>query len=55
MTHIAKCLYLRLRDVINDVVSGDQVGYIKGRKVSMLPSEFRNCVKVEVAVQGSPS
>ena len=33
---LAKCLALRLGDVINDVVSGDQVGYIKGRRVSML-------------------
>jgi len=32
---LAKCLALRLGDVINDV-SGDQVGYIKGRRVSML-------------------
>ena len=34
---LAKCLALRLGDVINDV-SGDQVGYIKGRRVSMLHS-----------------
>ena len=27
---------LPLGDVINDAVSGDQVGYIKGRRVSML-------------------
>ena len=27
---LAKCLALRLGDVINGVVSGDQVGYIKG-------------------------
>ena len=33
---LAKCLALRLGDVINDVVSGDEVGYIKGRRVSML-------------------
>ena len=33
---LAKCLALRLGDVINDVVSGDQVGYIKGRRVSMI-------------------
>ena len=33
---LAKCLALRLEDVINDVVSGDQVGYIMGRRVSML-------------------
>ena len=33
---LAKCLTLHLGDVINDVVSGDQVGYIKGRRVSML-------------------
>ena len=33
---LAKCLALRLGDVINDVVSGDQVGCIKGRRVSML-------------------
>ena len=26
---LAKCLALRLGDVINDVVSGDEVGYIK--------------------------
>ena len=32
---LAKCLALRLGDVINDV-SGDEVGYIKGRRVSML-------------------
>ena len=33
---LPKCLALRLGDVINDVVSGDQVCYIKGRRVSML-------------------
>ena len=33
---LAKCLALRLGDVINDVVSGDQVGYIKGHRVSMI-------------------
>ena len=27
---LAKCLALRLGDVINGVVSGDQVGYMKG-------------------------
>ena len=32
---LAKCLALRLGDVINDV-SGDQVGCIKGRSVSLL-------------------
>ena len=37
---LAKCLALRLGDVINDVVSGDQVGYIKGRRVSMLRTPF---------------
>ena len=33
---LVKCLALRSGDVINDVVSGDQVGYIKGCRVSML-------------------
>ena len=33
---LAKFLALRLGDVLNDVVSGDQVGCIKGRRVSVL-------------------
>ena len=33
---LAKCLALRLGDIINDVVSGDQVGYLKVCRVSML-------------------
>ena len=33
---LAKCLALHLGDVINDVASGDQVGCIKGHRVSML-------------------
>ena len=33
---LAKSLAPRLGDVISDVVNGDQVGYIKGRRVSML-------------------
>ena len=33
---LAKCLVLRLVDVINDIVNADQVGYIKGRRVSTL-------------------
>ena len=33
---LAKWLALRLGDVINDVVSGDQVGCIKGLRVSVL-------------------
>ena len=33
---LAKCLALRLGDVINDIVNADQVGYIKGRRVSTL-------------------
>ena len=33
---LAKSLAPRLGDVISDVVSGDQVGYTKGRRVSML-------------------
>ena len=32
---LAKCLALRL-DVLNDVVNADQVGYVKGRRVSTL-------------------
>ena len=35
---LAKCLALRLGDVINDFVRGDQIGSIKGRRVSMLHS-----------------
>eukprot|EP00745_Piridium_sociabile_P035677 TRINITY_DN6259_c0_g1_i1.p1 TRINITY_DN6259_c0_g1~~TRINITY_DN6259_c0_g1_i1.p1 ORF type:complete len:106 (+),score=3.96 TRINITY_DN6259_c0_g1_i1:206-523(+) len=33
---LAKCLALRLGDVIHDVVNMDQVGYIKGRRISSL-------------------
>ena len=33
---LAKCLALCSGDVINDIVNADQVGYIKGRRVSTL-------------------
>ena len=33
---MAKCLVLRLVDVINNIVNADQVGYIKGHRVSTL-------------------
>ena len=33
---LAKFLALRLGDLLNDVVSSDQVGYINGRRVSVL-------------------
>jgi exonuclease III len=33
---LAKCLAIRLSTVIHDIVSSDQVGYIKGRRVSTL-------------------
>ena len=33
---LAKCLALRSGDVVNSIVNADQVGYIKGRRVSTL-------------------
>ena len=33
---IAKCLALRLSSVIGEIISEDQVGYIKGRRVLAL-------------------
>ena len=49
---LAKCLALRLGDVINDV-SGDQVGYIKGRRVLML-LRLINDVTDQLNVQQKP-
>ena len=49
---LAKCLALCLGDVINDV-SGDQVGYIKGRRVLML-LRLINDVTDQLNVQQKP-
>ena len=33
---LANCLALRLGDIKNDIVNADEVGYVKGRRVSTL-------------------